>query len=57
MSYPTILPHDAPETAGAAVRAIDTIVSSVVLRALTAAVLIGVVARVGATVAGLGELA
>ncbi len=57
MSYPTILPHDAPETAGAAVRAIDTIVSSLAVRALTAAVLIGVVARVGATVAGIGDLA
>ncbi len=57
MSYPTILQHDAPETAGAAVRAIDTIVSSLALRALTAAVLIGVVARVGATVAGIGDLA
>jgi hypothetical protein len=57
MSYPAILPPEAPETAGAAARVIDTVVSSLVLRALTAAVLIGVVARVGATVAGIGDLA
>ena len=57
MSRPAILPSGTPESADGAARTIDTVVSSIVLRALTAAVLLGVVARVGATVAGIGDLA
>lgn len=56
MSYPTILPSDANDSSAAG-RARDVIVNSVLLRSLTVFVLIGVVARVGATVAGLPPLA
>ena len=57
MSYPTIPPANFTEATGAGERAFNAIVSSLFVRALTAAVLVGAFAKLGATVAGLGDLA
>jgi len=57
MSYPTIPPYDDFETSGADETPINAAVSSLFLRALAAAVLVGVVARMAATVAGISDLA
>ncbi len=57
MSYPTIPPANFTEATGAGERAFNAIVSSLFVRALTAAVLVGAFAKLGATVAGFGDLA
>jgi hypothetical protein len=57
MSYPTIPPYDDFETSGADESPVRAAVSSLFLRALTAAVLVGVIARMVATVVGINDLA
>jgi hypothetical protein len=57
MSYPTIPPYDDFETSAADESPVHAAVSSLFLRALTAAVLVGVIARVVTTVAGVSDLA
>ena len=57
MSYPTIPPYDDFDTLGADESPVSAAVSSLFLRALTAAVLVGVIARMVATVAGINDLA
>jgi hypothetical protein len=57
MSYPTIPPYDNLETSTGEESLVHAAVSSLFLRALTAALLVGVIARVVATVVGVSELA
>lgn len=57
MTYPTIPPYDDFETSGADESPFNAAMSSVFLRTVTAAVLVGVIARVVATVAGISDLA
>ena len=57
MSYPTIPPYEDLETSGADASPVDTALSSLFLRTLTAAFLVGVIARMFTTVAGFSTLA
>ncbi len=57
MSYPTIPPYVDFETSGADESPADAALSSAFLRTLTAAILVGVIARMVTTVAGISILA
>jgi|LNFM01.1.fsa_nt_gb hypothetical protein len=57
MSYPTIPPYDDFETSGADESPANAALSSLFLRTLTVVFLVGVIARMCTTVAGLGTLA